>query len=98
MCSEMSWDRQGSSEESIASSLQEAKWRDTSIPGSDHLHALPYTHCLNCPQCALAIIPLMGGMIGAAVTRACTGCSAGPPLWHHSLVWHHRPFCSQLSE
>ena len=52
---EISGDRQGASEESAATSLQEAEWRDTSIPGSDHLHALPYTHCLDCPQCALAI-------------------------------------------
>lgn len=52
MCSEMSWDRQGSSEESIASSLQEAEWRDTSIPGSDHLHALPCTLPRLSSECA----------------------------------------------
>lgn len=38
-----------------------------------HLRALPCTHCLDCPQCALAISPLIGGEIGVAVTRACTG-------------------------
>ena len=71
---EISRDRQGASEESAATSLQEAEWRESSIPGSDNLHALPYTLCLDCPQCALAIIPLIGGVIGVAVTRACTGC------------------------
>ena len=25
-------------------------------------------------QCVLAVIPLMGGVIGVKVTRACTGC------------------------
>ena len=26
------------------------------------------------PQCVLALIPLIGGVIGVVVTRACTGC------------------------
>ena len=32
------------------------------------------------PQVVLAVIPLIQGVIGGVVTRACTGCWAGPPL------------------
>ena len=32
------------------------------------------------PQGVLALLPLIGGVIGVVVTRACTGCWAGPPL------------------
>lgn len=31
-------------------------------------------------QSVLAIIPLLGGVIGMVVTRACTGCWVGFPL------------------
>ena len=36
--------------------------------------------CYIFPQGVLAIIPLIGGVIGVVVTRACTGCWVGPPL------------------
>ena len=36
--------------------------------------------CCLFPQCILAIIPLIGGVTGVVVTRACTGYWLGPPL------------------
>ena len=32
------------------------------------------------PQGVLAVVPLIGGVFGVVVTRACTGCWVGPPL------------------
>lgn len=36
--------------------------------------------CHTFPQSVLAIIPLIVGVIGTVVTRACTGCWVGFPL------------------
>ena len=36
--------------------------------------------CHTFPQVVLVFVPLIGGVFGVVVTRACTGCWVGPPF------------------
>lgn len=57
-----------------------------------HVFGMNARHIL--PQCLLAIIPLIGDVIGVAVTRAYTVCEVRPPLccvvvialWEQGLI------------